>query len=77
MTTEQCWHNRFHPTLPACPQPATWQGPSLPRTIGEAMTRAWRACDAHRLPFDVPIRDHNLPSSTDGLGHPFPPDPRD
>ena len=47
-----CWFRRFitdDPHAHACQAPATWRGP---RNATGALTRAWRACDAHRMTTD-------------------------
>lgn len=45
-----CWHKRFDGEV--CAKPATWKGPQVAST---PFTRAWRACDIHALPSDIPL----------------------
>lgn len=50
-----CWFQRFD-GLP-CARPATWRGPNGDPS---QLTRAWRACDAHRMTTDEPLADAQL-----------------
>ncbi len=45
-----CWSRRFNGE--ACALVATWRGPSVAE---HSFTRAWRACDEHRMVTDEPL----------------------
>ena len=47
--TWHCWKNRFYGE--PCAKPATHRGPRG----SKAFQNAWRACDEHHLPTDVPM----------------------